>query len=258
MNDTVSTIIVDDEEPSRELLRAFLREWPAIEIVGEAGDGRSAMKLIDAHRPKLIFFDVQMPGMTGLDVASSLEVNPPPLIVFVTAHDQYAVRAFEVSAVDYVLKPFNRPRFRKMMERVLSRLEEKGVPSPPWSEILRLAANAPQQSVVVKVDGRHIFLDPNDIEWIEAVAKDVQLHLATGSGTQTILAKESMQSLETRLDPNVFVRVHRSTIVNRRQIREIQSWFRGDYVLILRRGARVVSGPTYRAAVQALLRGARL
>ena len=246
---TIRALVVDDEEPARELLRAFLAKWP-VTIVGEAGDGVTAIDLTRRLSPDLLFLDVQMPRLSGFDVVAALDADTLPLIVFVTAYDRYALRAFEVSACDYLLKPFDGERFANTMRRVLARREE---PAQSARDAVRslLAAVRPAsvEQVVVKVDGRHVFLDANEIEWVEAVRKDARLHL----GARMLLVRESMTSLERRLDPGRFLRVHRSAIVNRAHIREMQPWFKGDYVLIMRSGARIVSGQTYRDAAKRLL-----
>ena len=249
------TVIVDDEEPARELLHSFLAAWPDVAIVGEAATGADALDLIRRERPGLVFLDVQMPLMSGIDVVSALAHDAAefPLIVFVTAYDQYALRAFELSACDYLLKPFDAPRFATTMRRVLARGAEQASDIQHALRLLLQQARpaAPAQQLVVKVDGSHLFLRPDEIDWLEASGKDVTLHLATTK----LVVREPMNSLEARLDPSMFVRVHRSAIVNRTRIREMQPWFKGDYLLILRNGAKVVSGRTYRAAVQRLIAG---
>ena len=194
-----------------------------------------------------------MPGMSGFDVIAALEPEQTPLVVFVTAYDQYALRAFEVSACDYLLKPFDADRLASTMRRVFAR----GQPSAPAiAAALRtlLAEVKPHagRELIVKVDGRHVFVRPEEIEWLEAVGKEVRLHRASG----TLVVRESLNSLHERLDAQTFLRVHRSAIVNRSHIRELQPWFKGDYVLVLRSGARVVSGRTHRDAVRRLLEGA--
>jgi two-component system, LytTR family, response regulator len=247
---TVRALLVDDEEPARELLRAFLARWPEVAIVGEAGDGRTAVELTTRLAPDLLFLDVQMPRENGFDVVAALDPDTLPLIVFVTAYDQYALRAFEVSAVDYLLKPFDADRFGITMRRVLARCEE---PAHTTRDAVRALLTAMRPAgagqLVVRIDGRHVFLDPGEIEWVEAVRKDARLHL----GARSLLVREPMSSLERRLDPAHFLRVHRSAIVNRTHIREMQPWFKGDYVFIMRTGARVVSGETYRDAVRRLI-----
>jgi two-component system LytT family response regulator len=250
----IRSLIVDDEEPARELLRSFLEGWPDVEIVGEAGDGAAAVELIRRSRADLVFLDVQMPHMTGFDVVGALAPEEMPIVVFVTAYDQYALRAFEVSACDYLLKPFDADRLANTMRRVLGRRDRPDSDVGAALRTLLAHVRAPRaEPVIVKADGRHLFLSADEIEWIEAVGKDARVH----SAGAPIMVRESMNSLERRLDPARFLRVHRSAIINRSRVREMQPWFKGDYVLILRGGARVVSGRTYRAAVQQLIDGWR-
>jgi two-component system LytT family response regulator len=244
----IRTLIVDDEVPARELLRAFLERQADVEIVGEAGDGEAALEMIRRLSPELVFLDVQMPGPNGLDVVASLAMHELPLIVFVTAYDQYALRAFEVSACDYLLKPFDADRLASTMRRVLARRSGEDVAATIRALVAHVQSSRDQQ-VVVKSDGRHLFLQSDEIEWIEAVGKDLRVHL----GSNVLVVREPLNSLERRLDPTTFLRVHRSAIVNRRRIREVQPWFKGDFVLILRSGARVMTGRTYRNAVGRLL-----
>jgi two-component system LytT family response regulator len=216
--------------------------------------------LIRDARPDVAFLDVQMPTMTGIDVAASLvgdadAGSPLPLIVFVTAYDAYAVKAFELSACDYLLKPFDASRLSATMQRVQARLGDSPTSAVTGTMVRALLAHvAPANAspIVVKADGRHVFLDPTEVEWIEAVGKDARIHLLV-AGASPLVVRESMSSLESRLDATTFLRVHRSAIVNTRQIREVQPWFKGDFVLILRRGTRIVSGRTYRDAVQRLI-----
>jgi two-component system LytT family response regulator len=250
----VRALIVDDEEPARELLRAFLADWPEVEVVGEAGDGPGAVALVRRLRPDLVFLDVQMPLMSGLDVVGALAPEETPLVVFVTAYDQYALKAFEVSACDYLLKPFDAPRFATTVRRVLGREHpERAMRAALRALAAHVGGGAAEAPVVVKVDGRHLFLTADEIEWVEAAGKDVRLHLVAREGQRELLVREPISSLERRLDRERFVRVHRSAIVNRARIREMQPWFKGDWVVVLRGGARIVSGRTYRGELRRLL-----
>lgn len=246
---TIRALIVDDEEPARELLRSFLAKWPEVDVVGEAGDGATAVDLVTRLAPDLVLLDVQLPGMTGFDVVAALDPETLPLVVFVTAYDRYALRAFEVSACDYLLKPFDADRLATTMRRVLARSGEPGHDVRATLRSLLAQVRPSSAQVVVKTDGRHLFLDAGEIEWIEAVGKDVRVHL----GATAVIVRESMNGLCGRLDAHRFVRVHRSAIVNRSHIREMQNWFKGNYVLITRSGARIVSGRTYRAEVRRLI-----
>jgi two-component system LytT family response regulator len=250
----IRALLVDDEEPARELLRALLAKWPEVEIVGEADDGAVALDLIRKHAPDVVFLDVQMPRMTGFDVVAALAEEDLPLIVFATAYDQYALRAFEVSACDYLLKPFDAERLTTTMRRVFAQREaaDRGLSAALRSLLAHLREPAIER-IVVKSDGRHLFLNADEIEWIEALGKDIRIHL-TGSA---LVIRESRNSIERRLNGARFLRVHRSALVNRAQVREMQPWFKGDYVLILRDGTRIVSGRTYRAAVHRLIERTR-
>ncbi|AHG92439.1 response regulator receiver (plasmid) [Gemmatirosa kalamazoonensis] len=251
----VRAVVVDDEEPARELLRALLGERGGVDVVGEAGDGAEAVRTIDATRPDVVFLDVQMPGMSGLEVAAALgRAASPPLVVFVTAYDRYAIQAFEVSACDYLLKPFDAARLDATVRRVAARLRDAGATSAAQlRELLRLVAADPAP-LALKVDDRHVFVDPRDVEWIEMDGKEARVHLVAGRGAPLVV-RESMRSLEARLDAATFLRVHRSAIVNRHHVREMQPWFKGEQVLVLRGGARVITGPTYSDAVTRLLVG---
>ena len=245
------TVIVDDEEPARELLRALLAGVADVDVVGEAGGGMEALAIIERLSPDLAFLDIQMPEMNGIDVAQALSERAAlPAIVFVTAFDQYAVRAFELCALDYLLKPFDADRLEAAIAR--ARGSRRGADPDVISAMRALLARASapaNEPIVFKTDGRHVFLGANEIEWIEAVGKEVRVH----AGASALAVRESMGSVESRLDRAHFLRVHRSAIVNRSHIREVQPWFKGDYVLILRRGTRIVTGRTFRAAVQSLL-----
>jgi two-component system LytT family response regulator len=249
---TLRTMIVDDEDNARGLLRSMLTAWPRIRVVGDAADGESAVTLARRESPDLLFLDVQMPGMSGFDVVAALSPDAVPMIVFVTAFDQYALRAFEVSACDYLLKPFDEDRLAITMQRVIDRYDRADRPSGlELQSLLSQLRGATESQVVVKVDGRHIFLDADEIDWIEADGKDLSIH----AGKSVLRVRESMSSLEGRLPGTRFLRVHRSAMVNRSRVREMQPWFGGDHVLILRDGTRVITGRTYREAVQELTRG---
>ena len=243
-------VIIDDEQPARELMRALLRAWPSVEIVGEAEDGEAGLRLIVAESPDLVFLDVQMPGSSGFDVLASLSSEHVPIIVFTTAFDEYALRAFEVSAYDYLLKPFDASRLAKTMNRVL----DVGARSEQLAQsrlrtFLSHLREPADDTVVVKTEGRHVFLRRTEIEWIEAVGKEVRFHVRG----KAIVARETMTGVQQRLDPAHFVRVQRSAIVNRGHVSQVQTWFKGDYVIVLRSGVRIVTGRTYRPAVHAML-----
>ncbi len=252
MSGVLRCVVVDDEEPARRLLRSMLRVWPVIDVVGEAADGEAALELIRREHPDLIFLDVQIPTLNGFDIIEAMSGAPPPLVIFVTAYDQYALRAFEVNACDYLLKPFDEERLGQAVQRAVERLGKARAAEPPlwWNALLDLRGVDGGQ-IVVKVDGRHLFVEQRQIDWIEANGKESRLHV----GKNVITTRETLGSLQQRLNPTRFLRIHRSTIVNRTRIREMQRWFRGEYIVILADGTRVHTGRHYQDAVRQLLGG---
>jgi two-component system, LytTR family, response regulator len=241
-------VVVDDEPLAREQLLTLLSSEPDVEVVGEAGGGQAAIRLIIESRPDLVFLDVQMPGCDGFEVLRAISPSAPA-VIFVTAYDKYAIDAFEVAAVDYLLKPLVESRFRAAVRRAVlrSREESSDTLATRMAELLGRLPAAVQQ-LPVWCDGRVVFVHPSEIDWIDAADDHVQLHI----GKKTLLTRETMAAMETRL-PVDFVRVHRSAIVNRARIREIQPWVKGDFVLILHDGTQVVSGRTYRERVRQLM-----
>lgn len=245
----IRAVIVDDEPLARERLRTLLGNAADVRIVAECGDGRRAIAVIEKHRPDLLFLDVQMPEPDGFGVLAALPPERLPVVVFVTAYDRYALKAFEASALDYLLKPFDRERFEKTLARVRAHLEQKR--SGKLNEkLLALLEQRPgtryAERLVVKDGGRIAFLRVEDIEWIEALGNYAGLH----AGKETHLLRETMSALEARLNPEKFVRVHRSAIVNLEQIRELQPTFHGDFRILLRNGTRLTLSRTYRKELQ--------
>jgi two-component system LytT family response regulator len=242
MTRAVRVLVVDDEPLARSGVVRLLGGDPGIEVVGECGDGRSAVEAILSRKPDLVILDVQMPELDGFEVLRALEPEQRPEVIFVTAYDQHALRAFEVHAIDYLLKPFDDARFseaiaraRRNLERVelgeLSRrlvglLEDRAAPR---------AGEPPLTRLVVKRDGRVAFVRVDELDWIEAADYCVKLH----TQGQVHLLRESLNALEARLDPAKFFRVHRSAIVNLDRIRELQPYFKGEHVLILQDGTRL-------------------
>lgn len=194
----IRVLVVDDEPLARSNLSVLLRRDPEIEIVGEYGSGMDALRAIPEKQPDLLFLDVQMPECDGFDVLERLAPNLPPAIVFVTAYDQYALRAFEAGALDYLLKPFDNARFHRALERAKDRLKD--------------SKNLPRHNdrLIIKGNGQISFVKLSDVDWIEAADYYACLHV----GTKTHLLRRSMAELEQQLDPNVFCRIHRSSIVN--------------------------------------------
>lgn len=248
---TLRTLIVDDEPLARERVRMMLGMHDDVAVIGEVGDGQQAIDAIRHEHPDLVFLDVQMPGLDGFGVLRELEGEVMPYVVFVTAYDQYALRAFEVHALDYVLKPFNVERFSQALQRARAAiLKHDGPDGAVGREHLRslvaslTAEQREKQRIVVKSSGRVFFVKVDDIDWIEAEGNYVRLHM----GAQSHLLRETMKGMESVLDTSQFIRIHRSTIVNADRIRELQPLFHGEYAVILRDGTRLVAsrGPDNR------------
>ncbi len=243
-------IIADDEPLARARLRMLLAEEPWVEVIAECADGPSTITAIEKSRPDLVFLDVQMPGGSGFDVIQSVGAGRMPFVIFVTAFDRYALRAFDVHALDYLLKPFDRDRFRDALTRARERIERSsnGDLERRLLAIVNDLKPAPQplERFVIKSGGRVFFLRADDIEWIEAAGNYVKLHI----GTETHVFRETMNSLEARLDSRVFFRIHRSHIVNIERVRELQPWFNGEYVVFLTSGARLTLSRGYREKLQ--------
>lgn len=224
------TLIVDDELLARERLRGFLAAEPDLEFVGECGDGPAAIAAIRREAPDLVFLDLQMPGCDGLQVLAEVPPERRPAVVFATAHEKFAVDAFALEAVDYLLKPFDRDRLRQALRRVREYLQRRGgqpaLPADPAP---------PPDRVAVKADGRLVFLKPEEIVRVEAADNYVILHLASGR----LMVRETMAAVEGRLGARRFVRINRSALVQLAQIREIQPAQHGDYTVVLRDGTRL-------------------
>jgi two-component system, LytTR family, response regulator len=239
---TIRVCIADDEPLARERIRTFLEQEPDVRVVSECADGAEAIAEIQRERPDLVFLDIQMPVVDGFGVLRALDDALPPAVIFVTAHDEYALQAFEVHALDYLLKPFNGERFRRALQRArLELLKEQpaGVSQRLLSllEELQQQGRRPQERLVLKTSGRVSFLKVDEIDWIEAEGNYVRLHV----GVTSHLLRETMKGIEARLDPSRFIRIHRSTIVNTDRIRELQPLFHGEYAVILQDGTRLTA-----------------
>lgn len=245
-------LIVDDEPLGRQRLRALLEAEPDMEVIGECTDGPSAVAALRQERPDLLFLDVRMPELDGFGVLEAMGQQRPPGVIFVTAYDKYALRAFEVHALDYLLKPFDRDRFRKALERArgqIAQAQTAGV-SAQLRALLEDARPGKKHldRLVIKSASRVFFLRTEEIDWIEAAANYLKLHV----GPEAHLLRETMSSLEARLDPEKFLRIHRSTIVNIERIQELQPWFHGDYVVLLLDGTKLTLSRSYRQKLQEL------
>jgi two-component system LytT family response regulator len=249
----IKTLIVDDETLARRRIRRLLAAESDVEVIGECGDPQKAIAFIQERNPDLVFMDVQMPGTDGFDILQSLPPKSTPAVIFVTAFDQHALRAFEVNALDYLLKPFDRSRFQKAVERARVQLRHQSgaVLDNRLTQLLDTLGNRPRpaERVVIKSAGRIMFLRTDEIDWIEAADNYVRLHV----GTEPHLLRETLGTLESRLDPAKFLRIHRSTVVNIDRLKELQPWFHGDYIVILQDGTRLNLSRTYRDRVIELL-----
>jgi two-component system LytT family response regulator len=245
-------LIIDDEPLARQRLRALLEAEPDLEVAGECADGRQAVEAIRAHQPDLIFLDVRMPELDGFGVLEALAEEPNPAVIFVTAYDQFALKAFEVNALDYLLKPFDRDRFHKALERARAQVgRDQGEEVREQLRALLEDVRGGRKYVdrlVIKSSARVFFLRVEEIDWVEAAGNYLKLH----AGSEAHLLRETMSGLEARLDPTKFLRIHRSTLVNIERIQELQPWFHGDYVVLLRNGTRLTLSRSYRQKLQDL------
>jgi two-component system LytT family response regulator len=274
----VRVLIVDDEALARQRVRRLLQNETDVEIVGEAESGTEAVTMIRERQPDLVCLDVQMPGLDGFGVLREIDGGPVPMVLFVTAYDEHAQRAFDVHAVDYVLKPVDGERFRAAFDKArkqranavaaerlgelletVRRLADGGAAeardgAAALASLAGAAAPGAQAAaagryasrILVKQDGRMFFVKTTEIDWIEADRNYVRLHV--GKTAHTI--RERISHLEETLDPRLFARIHRSTIVNLNRVREMQQWFSGDYVVILEDGTRLRLSRHYRDRVE--------
>jgi two-component system LytT family response regulator len=250
----IRTLIVDDMPLSRERTRRYLAEITDVEIVGECGDGRQALAAMDSLAPDLLLLDVQMPGMTGLALLERIPVEQRPAVVFVTAFDEFAAPAFAARAVDFLLKPFDRERLDNVLARVRAHLAERRAPARS-STVEAPASTAAGSAgpwldrIPVKSVGRTLFVNAGSVDWLETAGNYVCLH----AGKETHVVRETMNKLETQLDPAKFVRIHRSTMVRIEVIREVQPLFNGDRAVILHDGTRLTLSRSYRDKARAAL-----
>ena len=247
---TMRVLIVDDEAVARRRIRRLLAAEPDVLTVDECGDGASALDAMTDGNPDVVFLDVQMPELDGFEVIRALGPDGLPPIVFVTAHDRYAVRAFDVHAVDYLLKPFTRERFRRALGRVreAARRTNRDLAVAALIEDLR-AGRRYAARVPVRIDDRFVLIELRHVDWIEAADNYVQLH----AGSREYLVRETLSALELRLDPQRFVRIHRSTIVRIDAVTELRPASHGDFEVVLRTGARLTLTRTWRQALDRLL-----
>jgi two-component system LytT family response regulator len=249
----IQTLIVDDEPLAREGIRMLIEHDAEIAVIGECANGQQAVSAITKQMPDLIFLDIQMPEVSGFEVLEAIGAQRLPCVIFVTAYDKYALRAFEVHALDYLLKPFTSERFQRALERAKAQIKNHN-DDQLNQRLVRLLEDIHKEKtylerLVVKSAGRIFFLNVEEIDWIEAAENYVRLH----AGRESHLIHGTMNKLASRLDPLRFLRIHRSTIINVRKIKELQPMFHGEYVVTLRDGTRLNSGRSYRRKLQSLL-----
>ncbi len=246
-------LIVDDEPWARKRIATLLKPERGIEIVGQSDGGEDAIKKISELSPDLVFLDVQMPDVDGFEVIEAIGPDRMPLVIFATAFDKYALRAFDANALDYLLKPFDEERFHKALSR--ARAELQNVPRAAHAASLQALLQQLRgtqrhlRRLVVKSGGRVLFLKTSDVDWFEASGNYIGLHI----GREVHLIRESMNGLEAKLDPDQFVRIHRSTIVNLDRVKQLQPWFRGEQVLVLNDGTQLTVGRSFRARLRELI-----
>jgi two-component system, LytTR family, response regulator len=246
-------MIVDDEPLARRRIGNLLAEAEDVEIVAECANGREAITAIEASPPDLLFLDIQMPELDGFDVLQAIGLSTVPVVIFVTAYDQFALRAFEAHALDYLLKPFDDERFEAALERARERIrlqQEDDLDSRLRALLEDVSGGGGYlQRVVVPKGHRSVFIRTEEIDWIEADRNYIRLHV----GERAYLLRENLGSIESALDPAKFCRIHRSTIVNIERIQAVESLFRGEYLLVLHDGTELTSGRSYRGNVHHLM-----
>jgi two-component system, LytTR family, response regulator len=242
----ISVLIADDEPLAREKLRMLLARDAEIGVVQEAGNVRKTLQAVNAMRPAVLFLDIQMPDGDGFEVLQEIGMSVMPLVVFTTAYDRYAIRAFEAHAVDYLLKPFDEERFRKSLERVKTNLRaaDRAASAGRVLELLGSMSAAPiqGQKFAVKSQGRIVFVNPGEIDWLEAASNYVRLH----TGSSWYLIRSTIGETESKLDRQCFLRIHRSVIVNVDRIKEIRPCNSGEFIVTLRNGKELPASRTYR------------
>jgi len=234
------TLIIDDEKPARDIIRTFLKDFPEVEVTAECSDGFSGLKAIQDHNPDLVFLDIQMPKLTGFEVLELVE--NPPLIIFSTAYDQYAIKAFEMNATDYILKPYSRERFTQAVRKALANLQGGIAARPDIQGILKSADEKDDllQRIAVKTRHKVHVIAVNEIIYLEAEGDYVMIH--TGEGNY--LKEKTMKYFESHLDPGKFIRIHRSYIVNAESIERIELYDKESYSVLLKNGTSLRASTT--------------
>jgi two-component system LytT family response regulator len=251
---TIRAVIVDDEPLARRRIRSLLAEAGDVEVVAECANGREAIQAIEESPPDLLFLDIQMPEVDGFDVLRAIGVGHVPVVIFVTAYDQFALRAFEAHALDYLLKPFDDERFEAALQRARERIRQQRQGGDLDRRLRALLQEVRGdrgylRRLAVPTGPRSVFVRTEEIDWIEAERNYVRLH----AGGRTHLLRENLSRIESGLDPAAFCRIHRSTIVNVDRIQAVESLSGGEYLVVLHDGTRLTSGRSYRRNLHALM-----
>ncbi len=250
----IRALIVDDEPLTRERIRTLLAEHRDVEVIGECRDGQEAVNAILAEHPDLVFLDVQMPELDGFEVIKALSAEDLPAIVFVTAFDEYAIRAFEVNAIDYLLKPINPARFERAVRRAIDRLQQSNAREPErklFDFVERWRAEQQYATrFVVRSGSKLSFVRVSDVDWIDTADNYVRLHV---SGREH-LVRDTLKSVESQLHPEMFIRVHRSIIINLDRVETVEPYFHGEYVVTMKDGAKLTTSRSYSERLRTLLR----
>jgi two-component system LytT family response regulator len=253
--DKIKVLIVDDEPIAREGIRVLLEKDAEVEISGECGNGIEAVSVIQKSEPDIVFLDVQMPDLDGFGVVEKIGAEAMPTVIFVTAYDKYALKAFEINAIDYLLKPFDDKRFFKAFERAKSQIQRQSVQDLNRQLQSLLQTLKPDKKylerLVIKSAGRIFFLNVEEIDWIEAADNYVSLHV----GRASHLVRETLGGLESKLSPDNFLRISRSIIINLSRIKEIHPLFNGEYAIILANGKELNSSRRFRDRLNSILKG---
>jgi two-component system LytT family response regulator len=254
---TIRAMIVDDEPLARKRIRDLLTAAPDVEVVAECANGRDAIQAIEASLPDLLFLDIQMPQIDGFEVLATIGVGRVPVVVFVTSYDQFALRAFEAQALDYLMKPFDDQRFDTTVQRARERLaDRRGTDVDRRLRALLEEVRGSRgylQRLAVPLGNRNVFLRAQEIDWIGAERNYIRVY----AGGRGHLLRESLTHIEAELDPAMFCRIHRSIIVNIDRIQSVESTFHGEYVVVLHDQTKLTSGRSYRENLHALLRRTR-
>lgn len=260
MSGPISVVVADDEPLARDRLRRLLEGDPGVRLAAECSGGLAALEAIDRHRPHLLFLDVQMPDLDGFEVLQAVPPDRMPAVVFTTAYDRYALQAFDAQAVDYLLKPYSEARFTSALARAKAAIAGAdgarartlaGLLAQVRTERDARTDGAYLERLLVRDEGRVIVVPVSDLEYAEAAGNYVRLH----AGGAEHLLRETLSDLEAGLDPRRFARIHRSSIVNVAHVAELEPWFSGDYMVVLRSGTKLKLSRSFRQAVEARLRG---